>query len=622
MHIIVFKQLLNSYLLIYLMVNYLQVEGLGKSFGSDVLFEDVTFSIGQGEKVALIARNGKGKSTLLKILVGEEDYNSGEIIKMRDLKIGFLSQTPVFDEKKTIFENVLACASKNHDGDWDAEDRTRAMLHKLQIEDMDMMPAHMSGGQIKRAAIAAVLLAEPDMLLLDEPTNHLDISTVEWLENYLSTQKTTLLMVTHDRYFLDKVCNRIMEIDNHQIFKYNGGYDYYLTKRQERLDNINAELAKVKNLLRTEQEWMRRQPQARGSKAKYRIDNFYELEKRSHVRTEESNVNPDAVKGSYIGSKIFEANNISKSFGDKVILKDWNYIFARYDKIGIVGKNGVGKSTFVKMLLGEVAPDSGSFDIGQTVKWGYYSQEGMTDFDEKKKVIDAVREIAEEVVIDEKTRFSASQFLNHFLFSVQDQQKYIYKLSGGERRRLNLALVLMRNPNFLIFDEPTNDLDIVTLTVLEDYLAKFKGCLIVISHDRYFLDRLCNHLFVFKGEGEILDFPGNYTDYRAFEQQQAEVEKAERMKTQGEGEAKASDKRTAKPRTEKKGLTYKEQQQKNQLEKELDSLQAEKEKLEADMSSGTLDTDALLTAGERFKAVMSRIDDAEMLLLELMEKES
>lgn len=604
------------------MVNYLQVEGLGKSFGSDVLFEDVTFSIGQGEKVALIARNGKGKSTLLKILVGEEDYNSGEIIKMRDLKIGFLSQTPVFDEKKTIFENVLACASKNHDGDWDAEDRTRAMLHKLQIEDMDMMPAHMSGGQIKRAAIAAVLLAEPDMLLLDEPTNHLDISTVEWLENYLSTQKTTLLMVTHDRYFLDKVCNRIMEIDNHQIFKYNGGYDYYLTKRQERLDNINAELAKVKNLLRTEQEWMRRQPQARGSKAKYRIDNFYELEKRSHVRTEESNVNPDAVKGSYIGSKIFEANNISKSFGDKVILKDWNYIFARYDKIGIVGKNGVGKSTFVKMLLGEVAPDSGSFDIGQTVKWGYYSQEGMTDFDEKKKVIDAVREIAEEVVIDEKTRFSASQFLNHFLFSVQDQQKYIYKLSGGERRRLNLALVLMRNPNFLIFDEPTNDLDIVTLTVLEDYLAKFKGCLIVISHDRYFLDRLCNHLFVFKGEGEILDFPGNYTDYRAFEQQQAEVEKAERMKTQGEGEAKASDKRTAKPRTEKKGLTYKEQQQKNQLEKELDSLQAEKEKLEADMSSGTLDTDALLTAGERFKAVMSRIDDAEMLLLELMEKES
>lgn len=517
---------------------------------------------------------------------------------------------------------MLACASKNHDGDWDAEDRTRAMLHKLQIEDMDMMPAHMSGGQIKRAAIAAVLLAEPDMLLLDEPTNHLDISTVEWLENYLSTQKTTLLMVTHDRYFLDKVCNRIMEIDNHQIFKYNGGYDYYLTKRQERLDNINAELAKVKNLLRTEQEWMRRQPQARGSKAKYRIDNFYELEKRSHVRTEESNVNPDAVKGSYIGSKIFEANNISKSFGDKVILKDWNYIFARYDKIGIVGKNGVGKSTFVKMLLGEVAPDSGSFDIGQTVKWGYYSQEGMTDFDEKKKVIDAVREIAEEVVIDEKTRFSASQFLNHFLFSVQDQQKYIYKLSGGERRRLNLALVLMRNPNFLIFDEPTNDLDIVTLTVLEDYLAKFKGCLIVISHDRYFLDRLCNHLFVFKGEGEILDFPGNYTDYRAFEQQQAEVEKAERMKTQGEGEAKASDKRTAKPRTEKKGLTYKEQQQKNQLEKELDSLQAEKEKLEADMSSGTLDTDALLTAGERFKAVMSRIDDAEMLLLELMEKES
>lgn len=604
------------------MVNYLQVEGLGKSFGSDVLFEDVTFSIGQGEKVALIARNGKGKSTLLKILVGEEDYNSGEIIKMRDLKIGFLSQTPVFDEKKTIFENVLACASKNHDGDWDAEDRTRAMLHKLQIEDMDMMPAHMSGGQTKRAAIAAVLLAEPDMLLLDEPTNHLDISTVEWLENYLSTQKTTLLMVTHDRYFLDKVCNRIMEIDNRQVYKYNGGYDCYLTKRQERLDNINAELAKIKNLLRTEQEWMRRQPQARGSKAKYRIDNFYELEKRSHVRTEESNVNPDAVKGSYIGSKIFEANNISKSFGDKVILKDWNYIFARYDKIGIVGKNGVGKSTFVKMLLGEVAPDSGSFDIGQTVKWGYYSQEGMTDFDEKKKVIDAVREIAEEVVIDEKTRFSASQFLNHFLFSVQDQQKYIYKLSGGERRRLNLALVLMRNPNFLIFDEPTNDLDIVTLTVLEDYLAKFKGCLIVISHDRYFLDRLCNHLFVFKGEGEILDFPGNYTDYRAFEQQQAEVEKAERMKTQGGGEAKASDKRTAKPRTEKKGLTYKEQQQKNQLEKELDSLQAEKEKLEADMSSGTLDTDALLTAGERFKAVMSRIDEAEMLLLELMEKES
>jgi ATP-binding cassette subfamily F protein uup len=607
------------------MINYLQVENLTKSYGDHILFSDVTFSIGQGEKVGLIAQNGKGKTTLLRILAGEEDCDSGLITLKKDLKIGFLSQEPQFDPAKSILDNILA--EHTREEDWTYADRAREMLHKLQIEDFSQLPTTMSGGQLKRAAIARMLLREPDMMILDEPTNHLDIATVEWLEQYLSTKKTTLLMVTHDRYFLDKVCNRIIEIDRQQTFCYDGNYDYYLDKRAERMENLNAELAKVKNLLRTELEWMRRQPQARGSKAKYRIDNFYELEKRSHIDLREKNMDPNAMKGSYIGSKIFEAQNVSKRFGDKVILNDWNYTFARYDKIGIVGENGVGKSTFIKLLLGEMQPDSGHFDIGQTVKWGYYSQEGMVDFDEKKKVIDAVREIAEEVYIDDKTRLSASQFLNHFLFSVADQQKYIYKLSGGERRRLNLAVVLMRNPNFLIFDEPTNDLDLVTLTILEDYIANFKGCVIVVSHDRFFLDRIAQHLFVFKGNGVIEDFPGNYSTYREVQrlreeqekQQQRELEQQRRRQNTTANPTAPSNAWRA-PR-QKKGLSFKEKREKEQLELDLEKYEAEKTELEQQMSSGEMATDALVAAGQRMAELVDAIDTAETRLLELMEIE-
>jgi ATP-binding cassette subfamily F protein uup len=606
------------------MINYLQVENLTKSYGDHILFADVTFSIGQGEKVGLIAQNGKGKTTMLRILAGEEDYDSGLITLKKDLKIGYLSQDPQFDPEKSILDNILA--ENIHEEDWTHADRARELLHKLQIEDFSQRPTTMSGGQLKRAAIARMLLIEPDMMILDEPTNHLDIATVEWLEQYLSTKKTTLLMVTHDRYFLDKVCNRIIEIDRLQTFCYEGNYDYYLAKRAERMENLNAELAKVKNLLRTELEWMRRQPQARGSKAKYRIDNFYELEKRSHIDLREKSMDPNAMKGSYIGSKIFEAKDVSKRFGDKVILKDWNYTFARYDKIGIVGENGVGKSTFIKLLLGEMQPDSGHFDIGQTVKWGYYSQEGMVDFDEKKKVIDAVREIAEEVYLDEKTRLSASQFLNHFLFSVADQQKYIYKLSGGERRRLNLAVVLMRNPNFLIFDEPTNDLDLVTLTILEDYIANFKGCVIVVSHDRFFLDRIAQHLFVFKGDGVIEDFPGNYSTYREVQRLREEQEKEQRRER--EEQEKRRQNGNAAPATtanswraprEKKGLSFKEKCEKEQLEIDLEKYESEKHDLEQRMSSGEMPTDALVAAGQRMAELVDAIDTAEMRLLELME---
>lgn len=610
------------------MINYLQVENLTKSYGDHLLFADVTFSIGQGEKVGLIAQNGKGKTTLLRILAGEEDYDSGTIVVKKDLKIGYLSQEPKFNPALSILDNVITGGT--HEEDWTHADRARELLHKLQIEDFDQHPDEMSGGQLKRAAIARLLLREPDMMVLDEPTNHLDIATVEWLEQYLSTKKTTLLMVTHDRYFLDNVCNRIIEIDRQQTFCYEGNYDYYLTKREERMENLSAELAKVKNLLRTELEWMRRQPQARGSKAKYRIDNFYDLEKRSHIDLRERSIDPTTMKGSYIGSKIFEAHNVSKAYGDKVILKDWSHTFARYDKIGIVGENGVGKSTFIKMLLGEVTPDSGHFDIGQTVKWGYYSQEGMVNFDEKKKVIDAVREIAEEVYIDEKTRLSASQFLNHFLFSVADQQNYIYKLSGGERRRLNLAVVLMRNPNFLIFDEPTNDLDLVTLTILEDYLAKFKGCVIVVSHDRFFLDRIANHLFVFNGNGEIEDFPGNYSTYREVQRMREAKEKEERArlemeqkrKTQG-NDATISSRGANSWRAprEKKGLSFKERREKEQLETELPKYEEEKRALEERMSSGAMSNDELVAAGARMAELIEAIDSAEMRLLELMEIE-
>ena len=594
------------------MVSYLQIEGLTKSFGDRMLFADVTFGVYQGDKIGIIAQNGKGKSTLLSIISGDMDYDSGNVVFRTGLKVGYLQQMPEFAGDMTVLQAVMPAVLGPED--WNIEDRAKQILSQFKINDFAQPIGQLSGGQVKRVALARVLLSEPEMLILDEPTNHLDIEMIEWMEKYLSKQNITLLMVTHDRYFLDNVCNKIIEIDREQTFTYNGNYDYYLQKREERMENLTAELAKVKNLLRTELEWMRRQPQARGSKAKYRIDNFYELEKRSQVNLSERNVEL-AVKGSYIGSKIFEAKDICKSYGDKVILKDWNYTFARYDKVGIVGDNGVGKSTFIKLLLGLVEPDSGHFDIGQTVKWGYYSQDGI-EFDESKKVIDAVREIAEEIHIDEKTRLSASQFLSHFLFAPDTQQKFIHKLSGGEKRRLYLATVLMRNPNFLILDEPTNDLDIVTLSVLEDYLSKFKGCVIVVSHDRFFLDRIVDHLFVFKGNGVVKDFPGDYSTYRHCLDMESKM-----AKTEAKAEsAKASEHRKPK-RDNSNKLSYKEKRELEELEKRLPELETEKNELEGKMSSGEMSTDELLKASQRVSALIDEIDMVEMRMLELMEKE-
>lgn len=597
------------------MVSYLQIESLTKSYGDRMLFADITFGIYQGDKVGIIAQNGKGKSTLLSIIAGKEDYDSGSVVFRNDLKVGYLEQIPEFNLKESILANIIP--SELPSEEWNYEDMAKQMLTQFKIQDFGQPMSELSGGQIKRVALARVLLSNPDLLILDEPTNHLDIEIIEWIENYLSRQKITLLMVTHDRYFLDKVCNKIIEIDREQAFTYNGNYDYYLQKRQERMENLSAELAKVKNLLRTELEWMRRQPQARGSKAKYRIDNFYELEKRSHLNLSEKNVEL-TVKGSYIGSKIFEANNVSKAYGDKIILKDWNYTFARYDKVGIVGENGVGKSTFIKLLLGLIEPDSGHFDVGETVKWGYYSQDGI-EFDENKKVIDAVREIAETIKIDEKTTMSASQFLNHFLFTHDTQQKNIYKLSGGEKRRLYLATVLMRNPNFLILDEPTNDLDIITLSVLEDYLVNFKGCVIVVSHDRFFLDRIVDHLFVFKGNGEIKDFPGDYSTYRHCLANEEKQKKAMMVEDKNISSNKTSEK--PKRATSNK-LTYKEKRELEETTILLESLEQEKAGLEQRMSSGEMTSEELIHAGNRMSELIDLIDEKEMRLLELMDKES
>ena len=594
----------------------LQIENLTKSFGDRVLFADLSLGIDEGDKVAVVAANGAGKTTFMNILAGKEDYDSGRITFSNGVRVGYLEQYPLFGPEDTPLSYATP-APRNSD-DWTGPDRALQMLTQFGIADTGRPMSAMSGGQVKRIALAKVLLEEPDFLLLDEPTNHLDIEMIEWLENYLSRKRITLLMVTHDRYFLDRVCNKIVEIDRSQAYIYNGNFDYYLRKRDERIENLTAELARVKNLLRTELDWMRRQPQARGSKAKYRIDNFYQLQERSRVDLTQKNVSL-ATKASYIGSKIFEAHGVSKSFGDTRILDDFNYVFARYEKVGIVGDNGTGKSTFIKLLLGEIKPDSGRFEIGQTVKWGYYSQEGMTDFDASKKVIDAVREIAEEVRIDEKTRLSASQFLNYFLFTPDTQQKYIHKLSGGERRRLYLATVLMRNPNFLILDEPTNDLDIMTLSVLEDYLRNFRGCVIIVSHDRFFLDRIVDHLFVFKGNGVVRDFHGDYSTYRHCVEQ-------ERRESQREASAGASASDSAatvkKRKTEQKPrLTYKENKEKEALEQKIPLLEEEKSALEAAMSSGVMSVDEITSAAQRVESLISEIDASEMRLLELMEKE-
>ncbi|MGN0237054.1 MAG: ABC-F family ATP-binding cassette domain-containing protein [Lepagella sp.] len=602
------------------MVSFLQIEKLTKSFGDRLLFADITLGVYEGDKIGLVARNGDGKSTFLNILTGHEDYDSGRVVYRNGLRVGYLEQSPLMPPGMSAVEYAAPPADTLHDENWNGADMARKMLSQFNIADPDMPVEHLSGGQAKRVALARVLLSKPDMLILDEPTNHLDIEMIEWLENYLTRQRVTLLMVTHDRYFLDKVCTRIIEIDRCQLFTYDGNYDYYLRRRAERMENLSAELARVRNLLRTELEWMRRQPQARGSKAKYRIDNFHQLTERSRVNLSEKDVAID-VKSTYIGSKIFEAHHVSKSYGDRTLIRDWSYTFARYEKIGIVGNNGAGKSTFLKMLLGLVEPDSGHFDIGQTVKWGYYSQEGMTQFDESKRVIDAVTEIAEDVRIDDKTRISASAFLSRFLFTPETQQKYIYKLSGGERRRLYLATVLMRSPNFLVLDEPTNDLDIMTLTILEDYLVNFKGCVIVVSHDRFFLDRIVDHLFVFDGKGDVRDFPGDYSTYRHCvamqekEQRQAETnDSAAAVSTSGNGN-------TWRKKEEKRKLSFKEKREMEQLEQRIEELTARRAALEADLSSGTLQGDAIVEAGQQFAEVSTLLDEAELRYLELMEIE-
>ena len=597
-------------------VSYLQIEGLTKSYGDRLLFADVTFGIYEGDKVGIIAPNGTGKSTLLSIIAGTEEADSGSVIFRNGLRVGFLAQTPQFAPSQTLLSYVAAGAPADPHSETDPQTAALSLIGSMRLPSPDSLMGSLSGGEAKRASLARLLLGEPDMLLLDEPTNHLDIDMVEWLENRLTRSRATMLMVTHDRYFLDRVCNKIIEIDRQQIYTYKGNYDYYLAKRAERQEALDAELARVKNLLRTELEWMRRQPQARGSKAKYRIDNFHDLERRRREggasRSKEMALHGN---NTYIGNKIFEAQHVSKTWGDKVILHDWNYIFARFDKVGIVGDNGVGKSTLIKMLLGEVAPDSGHFDIGTTVRFGYYSQQGMR-FDENMKVIDAVREIAETVRIDDKTVLTASQFLTRSLFSPATQQNYVYKLSGGERRRLYLATVLMRSPNFLILDEPTNDLDIPTLAILEDYLASFKGCVIAVSHDRYFLDRVAEHLFVMEGNGTVRDFPGDYSTYRHCLQAERKERKA--AETQVKTAAAAPKPRADKPAR----LTYKETKELEALQAELPRLEEEKSSLEKSMSSGTLSPEALRTAGERISELIDLIDEKELRALELMEKQN
>ena len=599
-------------------VCYLQVEGLTKSYGDRVLFGDISFGIDQGEKVGLVARNGTGKSTFLDILTGRESPDSGSVIWRNGIRVGYLEQQPPLDSELNAVDYATPeCPAGLTPGEWNGRDMARQMLGQFGIDDMTLPVCKLSGGQAKRVALAKVLLTEPDMIILDEPTNHLDIEIVEWLEDYLQRRKVTLLMVTHDRWTLDRVCNRIIEIEGGTLYSYDGNYDYYIQKRTERMENREAELGRVRNLLRGELEWMRRQPQARGSKAKYRIDNFYDLEARSHSAGPEKDVRLD-VKAGYIGSKIFEAKNVCKAFGDKVILRDWSYTFARYEKVGVVGPNGVGKSTFIKILLNRLLPDSGSIDTGQTVKWGYYSQEGITGFDENAKVIDAVRTITDRVRIDDKTTLTAQQFLTRFLFTPKDQQKFIHKLSGGERRRLYLATVLMQEPNFLVLDEPTNDLDIMTLAVLEDYLANFKGCVIVVSHDRYFLDRVAQHLFVFKGDGEIKDFPGDYSTYRHCV---AQERAAKRSEAAAADPAKKAQKQN-RPRTEqKRKMSFKERREYEQLQTRLEELAAERAELEASMNSGTLTHEELSAAGVRIQQIIDETDSSEFRLLELMELE-
>ena len=620
------------------MANVLSIEKLTKSYGDRVLFADVTLGVDEGQKIGIVAKNGTGKSTFLGILAGREDADSGSVVFADGLRVGFLEQTPVFAPGMTVIEAALAGdgdvaeavraymeameagspeeqarASQRVDAldAWDYEDRLRSLISRLGLDEMTAPVDRLSGGQRKRLAIARVVMQDPDLIILDEPTNHLDIPVIEWLEGYLRRSKATLLMVTHDRYFLDRVCNCIVEIDNATVYIYAGNYDYFLRRRAERIEAMAAELARVKNTLRREQEWMSRQPQARAGKAKFRIDSFYDLKERSRVRLDEKNISLDA-KASYIGSKIFEAEGISKRFGDKVILDDFSYTFARGEKLGLIGANGVGKSTFIKMLQGLVAQDAGCWNVGETVRFGYYSQDGIA-FDNTKKVIDAVTEIAEDISLAEGERIAPMQYLQRFLFSPADQQKYIHTLSGGERCRLHLATVLMRRPNFLILDEPTNDLDIMTLGILEEYLAEFKGCVIVISHDRFFLDSIVDHIFVMEGAGVVKDFPGTYTEYRAWADERDRAEERRR--------AEAAAKPAEKPRlTERPAkMTFKERREFEALTAAIEALTAEKTELEAYFNSGGGDDIAARSA--RFEALKNELDEAEMRWLELSEKQ-
>lgn len=598
-------------------IPYLDVQNLTKRFGAQVLFENISFSIAEGQKVGLVARNGTGKSTLMSVLMDKEGYESGSIIYRRDLKLGFLEQSPQFDPEESVLD---ACF--NHKDDPEKVLKARQILTQLHITNLEQPMGQLSGGQQKRVALANVLITEPDFLMLDEPTNHLDLEMIEWLEGYLNRGNKTIFMVTHDRFFLDKVCNVILELDDQGIYTYRGNYAYYLEKRQERMDNLRAEIQHSKNLYRRELEWMRRQPQARGHKAKYREDAFYELEKVAKQRIEDRQVRLKASTV-YIGSKIFECQYVSKAFDDrgekKVILRDFYYNFARFEKMGIVGNNGTGKSTFIKMLLGEVKPDSGQFDIGETVRFGYFSQEGLK-FKEDQKVIDVITEIADYIDLGSVRHMTASQFLQFFLFTPEEQHNYVYKLSGGEKRKLYLCTVLMRNPNFLVLDEPTNDLDIQTLQVLEEYLQDFAGCVIVVSHDRYFMDKVVDHLLVFKGEGEIQDFPGNYTQYREWCRLQP--------KTEGEGAEKKATKPTVKEQpsaTQKKEgkrkMTYKEKREYEQLTKELEQLENEQKTLEEALCSGQLSVEELTEKSKRLPEIKDEIDEKEMRWLELAEIE-
>ena len=586
---------------------YLDVQQLTKSFGSLVLFEQISFSIAEGQKVGLIAKNGTGKSTLLSVLSGKEGYDSGEIIFRRDLRVGMLEQSPVFDPAESVLD---ACF--NHQGDPERVLKAKQILTQLKIRDLQQPMGQLSGGQQKRVALANVLITDPDLLILDEPTNHLDLEMIEWLEGFLNRGNKTLLMVTHDRFFLDRVCSVILELDDQTIYTYRGNYSYYLEKRQERLDNRRAEIARANNLYRTELEWMRRMPQARGHKARYREEAFYELEKVAKQRIEERQIRLKS-RNVYIGSKIFECQYVSKSFDDKVILKDFYYNFSRFEKMGIVGNNGTGKSTFIKMLLGMVPPDGGRFDIGDTVRFGYFSQEGLL-FDEQQKVLDVVKDIAEYIDMGGGKHFSASQFLQYFLFTPEQQHNYVYKLSGGERRKLYLCTVLMKNPNFLVLDEPTNDLDIVTLQILEEYLQDFPGCVIVVSHDRYFMDKVVDHLLVFKGEGEVKDFPGNYTQYREWSALQPRESK-EVVETK-----EVKDNRP--PKETKKKLSYKEKREFEQLEQEIAALEEEQRQLEEALCSGTLSVDELTEKSRRLPLLKDELDEKSMRWLELSEIES